>query len=213
MGLSILAGRDRISLGSGFDLRLLSALEVLQARREGAELTENDRERALCSNACLLARALERSEDRTPVFADGRAALAGMTVEEIASLSARWAAFSRESDPGLELSQEELEEVKKKLRGDPGERLRWRVLKRFHALPTEERVRSMKGRDYLWCLTNTILDREEELERLCPGCRTGALEERCPACGRPVSDWEESRVNAAFDPDRFEKLRGGGQLD
>ena len=44
----------------------------------------------------------------------------------------------------------------------------------------------MKGRDYLWCLTNTILDREEELERLCPGCRTGALEERCPACGRPV---------------------------
>mgnify|MGYP001078034293 CR=1 FL=1 len=113
MGLSILAGRDRISLGSGFDLRLLSALEVLQARREGAELTENDRERALCSNACLLARALERSEDRTPVFADGRAALAGMTVEEIASLSARWAAFSRESDPGLELSQEELEEVKK----------------------------------------------------------------------------------------------------
>ena len=40
-----------------------------------------------------------------------------------------------------------------------------------------------------------------------------SLNLRCPACGRPASDWEESRVNAAFDPDRFEKLRGGGQLD
>ena len=113
MALSILAGRDRISLENGFDLRLLSALEILQARREAAELASNGRERALCSNACLLARALERSEDRSPVFADGRGVLAGLTVEEISSLAARWSAFSRESDPGLDLSQEELEKVKK----------------------------------------------------------------------------------------------------
>lgn len=113
MALSILAGRDRISLENGFDLRLLSALEILQARREAAELASDGRERALCSNACLLARALERSEDRSPVFADGRGVLAGLTVEEIASLAARWSAFSRESDPGLDLSQEELEKVKK----------------------------------------------------------------------------------------------------
>ena len=39
----------------------------------------------------------------------------------------------------------------------------------------------MKGRDYLWCLTNLLLDREEALERLCPRCRTRALEERCAA--------------------------------
>ena len=38
MGRSILAGRDRMSLENGFDLRLLSALEVLQARREADEL-------------------------------------------------------------------------------------------------------------------------------------------------------------------------------
>ena len=113
MALSILAGRDRISLGNGFDLRLLSALETLQARREAGELAGDGRERALCSNACLLARALERSEDRSPVFADGRGVLAGLTVEEIASLAARWSAFRRESDPGLDLSQEELEKVKK----------------------------------------------------------------------------------------------------
>lgn len=95
------------------ELRLLSALEVLQARREAAELASEDRERALCSNACLLARALERSEDRTPVFADGRAVLAGLTVEEIAALASRWSQLRKEQDPGLNLSQEELENVKK----------------------------------------------------------------------------------------------------
>ena len=113
MALSILAGRDRLSLDNGFDLRLLSALETLQARREGMELAGDDRELALCSNACLLARALERSEDRKPVFSNGQAVLAGLTAEEIAALAARWSRFSRENDPGLDLSEEALEEVKK----------------------------------------------------------------------------------------------------
>ena len=113
MGASILAGRDRLSLDNGMDLRLLSALEVLQARREAGELAQEDRERALCSNACLLARALEHTEDQRPVFADGRAVLAGLTVEEIAALSARWSRFSRAEDPGLDLSEEERENVKK----------------------------------------------------------------------------------------------------
>lgn len=67
----------------------------------------------------------------------------------------------------------------------------------------------MKGRDYLWCLANAILDREETLEGLCPACRTRAMEERCSACGRPAADWGE--VNAAFDPKRFEELRGGAR--
>ena len=113
MALSILAGRDRLSLDDGFDLRLLSALETLQARREGMELAGDDRELALCSNACLLARALERTEDQKPVFSDGQAVLAGLTAEEIAALAARWSRFSRENDPGLDLSEEALEEVKK----------------------------------------------------------------------------------------------------
>ena len=213
MGLSILAGRDRISLENGFDLRLLSALEVLQARREAAELTGEDRERALCSNACLLARALERSEDGRPVFDSGRAVLAGLTVDEIAALAGRWSVFSRESGPGLDLSREELEGVKRDLSGDPGERLRWRVLRQFHALPSEERARSMKERDYLWCLANTLLDREEALGRLCPSCRSRALEERCPVCGKAEAEWGEGADNAAFDPGRFEELRGGGGGD
>lgn len=213
MGQSILAGRDRISLENGFDLRLLSALEVLQARREGAELAGENRERALCSNACLLARALERTEDGQPVFDSGRAVLAGLTVEEIAALAGRWSVFSRESGPGLDLSQEELEDVKQNLSADPGERLRWRVLRQFRALPAEEQSKAMKERDYLWCLANTLLDREEELDRLCPSCRARALEERCPACGRPAAEWGESAGNAAFDLSRFEELRGGGGVD
>ena len=110
---SILAGQDRLPLDNGMELRLLSALEVLQARREADELAQEDRERALCSNACLLARALEQAGDHTPVFRDGRAVLAALTVEEIAALAGRWARFRRENNPGLNLTDGELEELKK----------------------------------------------------------------------------------------------------
>ena len=113
MALSILAGRDRMALDNGFDLRLLSALEVLQARRESLELAGDGREQALCSNACLLARALEHEQSGEPVFPSGLAALAGLTVEEIASLAARWSEFSRSENPGPEISREGLEKLKK----------------------------------------------------------------------------------------------------
>lgn len=113
MAPSILAGQDRLPLNNGMELRLLSALEVLQARREAGELAQEDRERALCSNACLLARALEQAEDHTPVFADGWAVLSALTVEEIAALAGRWARFRQENNPGLNLTDGELEELKK----------------------------------------------------------------------------------------------------
>ena len=82
------------------------------------------------------------------------------------------------------------------------------MLKQFRALPTEPRVQAMKGRDYLWCLSNTLLDWEEELDRLCPTCRARAMEERCPACGREAGQPEE--VNACFDPERFAALKRRG---
>ena len=113
MGLSILAEKDRISLENGMDLRLLSALEVLQARREAAELAGEEKERALCSNACLLARALEKTEDHSPLFHDGQAVLASLTVEEIGTLARRWGEFHRSANPGLTLDGGELENVKK----------------------------------------------------------------------------------------------------
>ena len=51
----------------------------------------------------------------------------------------------------------------------------------------------MKARDYLWCALHLALDREEELARLCPACRSEAAEEQ----------------NAAFDEARFERLKRG----
>lgn len=104
---SILARKDRISLGNGFDLRLLSALEVLQAHREGRELAECGEELELCADACLMARALEGTEDRTPVFSGGQEVLAGLTAEELLALTARWSAFSQESAPAPEGAPEE----------------------------------------------------------------------------------------------------------
>lgn len=64
----------------------------------------------------------------------------------------------------------------------------------------------MTGRDYLWCALNLMLDREEELARLCPDCRGRAEEEPCPVCGAPRGEWGD---NPAFDLARFDQLRGG----
>ena len=93
-------------------LRLLSALELMQARRAASLLAEEEQERALCSNACLLARALEE-EPGKPLFHSGQEVLAGLTVEEISALARRWSQFNREENPGLFLNEEDLENVKK----------------------------------------------------------------------------------------------------
>lgn len=111
-GPDFLAAPRRMKLDSGDTLRLLTAMEVLQARREAAELAQDgERERALCSNACLLARALER--DGKPVYPSGRAALERLRVEEIARLAQLWAEFNRSFNPSAQEGQEELEPLKK----------------------------------------------------------------------------------------------------
>ena len=58
---ALVAGRSEAPVAGrpGWTMRLLSAAEVLEARREAGELAADERERAVCSNACLLARALE----------------------------------------------------------------------------------------------------------------------------------------------------------
>ena len=84
------------------------------------------------------------------------------------------------------------------------------MLREFHALPTEARAREMKDRDYLWCLANGLLDREEQLERLCPDCRVRAEQARCPGpedAGQPG----EGGSNPAFDLERFRRLKEGGE--
>ena len=111
MRTGIGAGRDRLRLEDGRELRPLSALEVLQARREAEELAQNEGERALCANACLLARALEKRG--RPVFDSGRAVLTAMGVREIGALAGRWAAFDQAENPAPEDGEERALALKK----------------------------------------------------------------------------------------------------
>ena len=63
----------------------------------------------------------------------------------------------------------------------------------------------MTDRDYLWCALNLVLDREEELDRLCLRCREKAEEDVCPVCGDSRESWGS---NDRFDWARFEQLKG-----
>ena len=108
MWQSILSGPDRMELDDGRQLRLLSALEVLEARREALWLAQGERERALCANACLLARAVMRKEQS--VFRDGSDVLAQMTAEEIGTLAGCWAQFNARVNPGPD--SEQVDELK-----------------------------------------------------------------------------------------------------
>lgn len=106
-----LVGARRLPLENGLELRLLSAMEVMQARREAAGLADEARERAVCSNACLVAKALERKG--RPVYESGEAALKALTVEEITALARRWTEFNRRENPGLTADERQVETLKK----------------------------------------------------------------------------------------------------
>lgn len=82
------------------------------------------------------------------------------------------------------------------------------MLRSFSALPTEDRVRALKARDVLWCALNLLLDDEEKLAGLCPTCLERAMEERCTACGVPLTQ-TEGCVNGGFDEARFAALKRG----
>ncbi len=110
MRTSLLAGPDQLELEDGRRLRLLSAMEVLEARREADWLAQGARERALCSNACLLARALMKDGQR--LFRDGGHVLEELTVEEIGTLAGQWARFNRQVNPGPETGEDRVEELK-----------------------------------------------------------------------------------------------------
>ena len=111
--MAMLAGARRVKAaeGHGLELRLLTAMEVLQARREATELVREDRERAICSNACLLARALERK--KKPVFQSGQEVLNTLTPEQIASLARQWAALDRRENPSPEDDEGRVQALKK----------------------------------------------------------------------------------------------------
>ena len=108
---SLLSRRDRMTLEDGTQLRLLSAQEVLEARREGEELAQGEGERALCANACLLARALE--ETGKPLFSSGRAVLEHLSAREVANLARLWDELDRAENPSPEDGEEETQPIKK----------------------------------------------------------------------------------------------------
>ena len=201
------AARERCPVEGG-ELKLLSVREVMQAWREGEELSAEGGERALCSNAALIARALLR--EGKPLYPDGRAVLEALGAEEIAALADRWAAFNREENPSPLEGESLTRQRMQALAQEPYARLQWRVLRAFGALPTEQRARDMTDGDYLWCALNLVLDREEELEKLCPACRKKAEEQVCPVCGESMEDWGH---NDGFDWARFEQLKGESAHD
>ena len=105
------AGPERTDAGGGRTLRLLSAREVLEVRREGDALARDGGERVLCRNACLVAKALERKGK--PVFESGQAALDALRVEEIAALADAWAEFNRSCNPSPLDGEQEIQRRKK----------------------------------------------------------------------------------------------------
>ena len=207
--LTLAGGADHLALEDGTALVLLTSRQVLEAKGEALDLARAGRDPALCANACLVARALTRAGE--PVYPSGRAVLEALPPAAIEDLARTWADFDRRENPGLGADPARVEELKTALEGLPQERLKWRVLRAFRALPTEERVKAMTGRDYLWCALHLLLDQEEEAARLCPACRAEAEEARCPVCGRAVGEVTRGE-NPGFDLDRFERLKKGGVL-
>lgn len=111
MSYGLLSGISSMKVEGGYTLHLLSALEILQARREGLSMAQNGLEQALCTNACLLSRALTRGG--APLYEDGEAVLSHMTPQEIERLSQIWYQFSRQENPSPEDSQEPVNQIKK----------------------------------------------------------------------------------------------------
>ena len=97
--------------GESCTLRVVTALEVLEARREAMELAESGAERALCSNACLLAKALWMDEQR--VFPSGEQVLQTLTPGEIGTLAEELAELDRRENPSPEDPWEASEKRKK----------------------------------------------------------------------------------------------------
>jgi hypothetical protein len=184
-------------------LQTPTAAQVLEAKSEAALTAQDAAEEGLISNACVLAKVLRNESGLA--FSGGKAVLAALTPGEIGGLSQTLAQLCREGDPGMDTQELDTEGYLEELRGDSAARLRWKVQKAFHALPTEERVREMHPRDYLYCLLHLILDEEEELSHLCPSCRQRAQKKRCACCGASLEECQAE--NPAFDPKRFEELR------
>ena len=109
--LDFLAGPREMQIEEGETLRLLTAMEVLEARREATARAGEDRDRALCSNACLVARAVVRRG--RPVYGSGEEVLHRLTVGQVETLARRWMAFYQEEGLRTGLERSRLDQLKK----------------------------------------------------------------------------------------------------
>lgn len=189
----------------GFQLRLLSARELLEAKAEGEALGDDTGSAGLRHNAAVLSRAAVQGKRR--LFDSAGAVLEGWSAEKIADEMSAYRSFSSVREP--DWSDEELvERLRKELGQDWEDRLRWKVLRYMGVLPSEQRAREMSRNDYLYCAMEMMLDREEQLEGLCPDCRSRMEEWRCRCCGKTMAG--EQGENPEFDWERFEEMKQGG---
>ena len=156
-----------LSLGGCF-LRLLSVYESLlcsagarellaSLKAQGAEPGEAE---SVSENACLAFYCLIDKRGRR-LFADALEAVRRLTLDDLLLVSERYHAL-RTAALGNEPSGGTLLESLKRRADEPMERLRWRVLRAFHALPTSEEARRMGEADYLYCYAHLLLDEEEK---------------------------------------------------
>ena len=175
-------------MGARWSLRRLTARELLLCRAEAKAGAAGDAETfGLWCNAAVLSRALKKHGRRA--FSSPGAVLSALGADEIAQLASRYADEMRcdvLSDLGDETSREEILD---RLAAQPYERLKWRVLRAFGALPTQARARLMTDEDYYYCALHLALDGRE-------------------TAGQEAAEEVERGVNAAFDPQEFERRRG-----
>ena len=149
--LTLFAGSGKRRLEDGWELRVVPAFAVLQARREALERSaQDDGALGLWMNACVLARALYKDGQRA--FSDGEAVMQAASAEKIERWMQAYAALCREDNPAC--SEENARLAAQALGQEDYERLKWRVLKRFGVLPSEMRARRMTDREYLYCATS-----------------------------------------------------------
>lgn len=200
--LTLFAGSGKRRLEDGWELRVVPAFAVLQARREALERSaQDDGALGLWMNACVLARALYKDGQRA--FSDGEAVMQAASAEKIERWMQAYAALCREDNPAC--SEENARLAAQALGQEDYERLKWRVLRAFGVLPGEARARRMTDRAYLYCAAQMMLDEQEKLDAMCPSCRERAQRRLCPVCGEEMPE-----ENAGFDERRFEELRDAG---
>ena len=133
-------------MGGRWSLRRLTARELLACRAAAREASAGDQDTfGLWCNAAVLARALKKHGRRA--FSSPGAVLSALGADEIAQLASRYADEMRCGELSELCDETSREEALDRLAAQPYERLKWRVLRAFGALPTEGRAREMTDED------------------------------------------------------------------